>query len=50
MANIFVRFPEGKHKCLTFSYDGWRLPKEKIKELYRGHEIAIHGYEHPYGL
>ena len=81
MANVFLRYPDNKTKCLTFSYDdgngadirlvemfnkynvkgtfnlnagnipkeenGWRLSEGVVKELYKGHEIATHGYEHP---
>ncbi|WP_242856623.1 polysaccharide deacetylase family protein [Butyrivibrio sp. AE2032] len=84
MRNIYIAFPEGKHKVLTLSYDDGkmpdkrlldilneygikgtfninyglennpftypyeeRIPMSKIKELYKGHEIASHSFTHP---
>ena len=82
MAAVFLRFPEGKRKVLTFSYDDGhpcdeRLIKifdkhglkgtfninydsfmarygeteESLKErvdLYKNHEVAVHGLTHPH--
>lgn len=76
---LLNRFPEGRGKALTMSYDdgvvfdeklieifdrygikgtfhlnaglfgkeSWdRLPRERIREVYRNHEISAHGYTH----
>ncbi len=87
MSNIYMKFPEGRGKALTFSYDDGvvhdrrlveifnrygmkctfninsanrgegdtetrpsrlRLEYKEMKELYRGHEIALHTYTHPF--
>lgn len=76
--DISLRFPGGKAKTLTFSYDDgvvfdeklisilnahnlkgtfnvnseflgyddWYLTKEKALEIYRGHEVSVHGSTH----
>lgn len=75
--NIFLRFPGGKYKALTFSYDDGVPADERLLEIfnkykvkatfnlnarmlvensqdgeflnqrYKGHEIALHGLNHP---
>ncbi len=78
MRDISLRFPGGKAKALTFSYDdgvkfderlvsvlnahnmkgtfnlnsdflgldNWYLTKEKAREIYKGHEVSVHGSVH----
>lgn len=87
MQNIYMLFPNGKKKALTFSYDdavhqdkrlveifnkygmkatfnintGWmpefedttikdthRVGLKEITKVYEGHEVAVHGLEHPF--
>ncbi len=82
MSRTFLRFPEGKTKAITFSYDdgvtqdarlidifdkyGLKgtfnlnsgdfgryyneyqtiVKAEEVKELYKNHEVAVHGFDH----
>ncbi len=39
LRNIYISFPEGKHKVLTLSYDDGKIPDRRLVELFNEHGL-----------